>query len=273
VTNSSFWPQIGTKLGWVVSDYSIQAGDLESANPPVNVYRYQYESASRDVTGRGFLGVGRRIRRLTDGSATPTVFETEILDYDHSIFGRICRSEVKCAYPSIDVPVARLTIAPIDASKYRVRAWRTSRTVQARAGLDAGYDLKADSVVQDVCDLDDAPQSTAGPCSISNELISSIRQTREFDAFGNVVRSVREISNGGSLMSPVAPPSFYEELRAVPEPLSVFDQARWLTSRYKNWQYTSFDPTIPPAEQTIRQRITKAYEPNSIEVSSTSIIC
>jgi RHS repeat-associated protein len=272
LTGSHAWPQATPgKLGWVVSDYSVQAGDLESARPLLNVYRYQYETARRDLTGRGFLGVDRRIRQFTNDDATPTVFETEILDFDHGPLSRVCRSGTMCAYPSVDTPVNRMVVTMLDPIKYRVEARHTSRTVQARTGFDGGYDLRSDSVIADVCELDAAPQSTAAPCLASNTLISSVRQTRDFDAFGNIVRSARETSNGGSLMGPVAPPTYYEELRAAPAALSAADQARWLTSRYPTWDYTSIDPTLAPAERMIGQRVIKSYEPNSVEVTSVLI--
>ncbi|MDA9526132.1 hypothetical protein XI06_38815 [Bradyrhizobium sp. CCBAU 11434] len=273
LTGSHAWPQATPgKLGWVVSDYSVQAGDLDSATPLLNVYRYQYETARRDLTGRGFLGVDRRIRQTTDDAATPTVFETEFLDFDHGALSRVCRSGTMCAYPSVDTPVNRVVVTKLDPTTYRVEARQTSRTVQARTGFDGGYDLRSDIVIADVCELDAAPQSIALPCLASNStLISSVRTTRDFDTFGNVVRSLRETSNGGSFMGPVAAPSFYEELRAAPAVLSAADQARWLTSRYPTWDYTSFDPTLTPAERMIKQRIIKAYEPNSVEVTAVTI--
>ncbi|MEO8597282.1 MAG: RHS repeat-associated core domain-containing protein [Candidatus Solibacter sp.] len=268
VSASHSWPQIVlSKLGWVVKDYSIEADGLDTLSPSFNVYRYSYETARSDVTGRGFLGVDRRTRLLTDDAQVPTVFETETLDFELGTFRRVCRSGLMCTYPLLGIPVVRLTVVAIDGSKYRVNAQSTSRTVQARPSAAAGYDLSDSSAIEDSCEMSAPPVSTAAPCASPDEFLSSVRGTRQFDRFGNTVRSVREISNGSSLMMPPPSPVFRDELRALPARLLPYDESRWLTSRYQTWEHTSFDPTLPPAEQTIQQRITRVYEPNSVEVS------
>jgi RHS repeat-associated protein len=258
------------KLGWVVEHYAEEADNFADLHPIHNVYRYTYDTARIDLRGRGFLGVDRRNRILTNDDNTQT-FERQVLTFDHSLRSRVFQpGAVRYQYANVNTPAQELLLTSIQAGTASIVDTRHSRLLLPRAG-GFGFDLAMVTTAEDRCEV---PGSTdpfvPHPCGGGAKLLSSTRTRQEFDGFGTAFLHQQQAAINDSFLDAngvvreVNPPASFSTVQQLTGPNNA-DTGLWITKRYAGWSYQSIDPTLDPSQQDLRQRGTISYVPNHVE--------
>ena len=245
------------KLGWVVQQHSVEAGNFADPQPIHHVYRYTYDTGRVDLRGRGFLGVDERQRTLTNDENTQ-IFERQILTFDHSLQSRVFQGGPgKYQYASVGPPVRERIITPILPGTLSAVDVRHSRELAPRGGGGGfGFDLNRLTTTTDQCEIPGRTDILVPhPCGGGGAtLISSTHSEQQFDTFGNAVFREKQVAVDGSFLDDSGafrilnpPPSFSTVARLTGA--NDADQSRWLINRYPEWSYESDDPTQPDFRQ------------------------
>ena len=264
------------KLGWVVHDYSIEAGQFTD-QPIHNVYVFSYDTGRFDLRGRGFLGVDRRERILTNDGLSHR-FERQILTFDHSTRSRVFHPGTTRYQYTADAAAQReLVFTPIGSGSASVLDVRRSTTWAPRVG-GFGFNRAYVKTVEERCEiLGNTDPFIPHICGGAATMISSTYVQQSYDSYGSTIekRTQVAIGNGswldqnGALRIGSTPPSLVtvQQLAGINAP----DETQWLIRRYPAWVHQSFDPTQQIGEQALKQDVSIAYFPNDAKIKDVTI--
>lgn len=249
------------RLGWVVSAHAEEAGGFATSAPGRLRFGYQYESARLDMLGRGFLGVDRRIRTMSEDVAGAAPLAKGTTEFDFSPAQLVCHpGTAKCAYANGGRAARQRTETYLTNGKVHAVEARFQRELEPLVFNPDGRGFRSSIDRATYSELEGPPGAPA--------LLRSSRSRADYDEFANLTSQRSEVASVALSLDDAPPASGrLHRLTTYATGTNAADTTRWLVSRYGGWATESFESELPPQEQEqLRLLRVLEYEPESVEV-------